>query len=90
MLTLRRRFQAYEGLGKIFIDVQHEIIEFTLWERIYGLFVELQASVLKSWNVDLEKLMEDVIMEESEQLFLMAILERQSENFNINNLKDVA
>jgi len=34
--------------------------------------------------------MEDVIMEESEQLFLMAILERQSENFNINNLKDVA
>jgi len=90
MLTLRRRFQAYEGLGKIFIDVQHEIIEFTLWERIYGLFVELQASVLKRWNVDLEKLMEDVIMEESEQLFLMAILERQSENFNINNLKDVA
>jgi hypothetical protein len=90
MLSLRRRFQAYEGLGKIFIDVQHELIEFTLWERIYGLFVELQASVLRKWNVDLEMLMEDVIMDESEQLFLLAILERQAGNYNTNNLKAVA
>ena len=90
MLSLRRRFRAYEGMGKIFIDVQHEIIEFTLWERLWGLFIELQASILKKWNVDLEALMETVILDESEQLFLIAILERQSEYTNTNNYKHVA
>ena len=90
MLCLRRRFQAYEGMGKIFIDVQHEIIEFTLWERIWGLFIELQASILNKWNVDLEALMETVILDESEQLFLIAILERQSVYSNTNIYKHVA
>ena len=90
MLCLRRRFQAYEGMGKIFIDVQHEIIEFTLWERLWGLFIELQASVLKAWNVDLEALMENVILDESQQLVLNALLERQSEYTNTNSYKHVA
>ena len=79
MLTLRRRFQAYEGLGKIFIDVQHEIIEFTLWERIWGLFLELQMSILKAWDIDLEKVINDVILDDSLLKFLTVILEQQSE-----------
>jgi len=79
MLTLRKRFQAYEGLGKIFIDVQNEIIEFTLWERIWGLFLELQMSILKSWDIDLEKVINDVILDESLLKFLTIILEQQSE-----------
>lgn len=90
MLSLRRRFQAYEGMGKIFIDVQHEIIEFTLWERLWGLFIELHASILKKLNVDLEEMLKIIIMDEPEQLFLIAILERQSENINMDNYKDVA
>ena len=79
MLTLRKRFQAYEGLGKIFIDVQHEIIEFTLWERIWGLFLELQMSILKAWDIDLEKVIHDVILDDSLLKFLTIILEQQSE-----------
>jgi hypothetical protein len=90
MLTLRRRFQAYEGLGKIFVDVQHELIEFTLWERIYGLFLELQVSILKKWNVDLELIMKNVIMDEAEQLFLLAILEQQTKNLNTVDLNNAA
>ncbi|NCB44854.1 MAG: transposase [Clostridia bacterium] len=79
MLTLRKRFQAYEGLGKIFIDVQHEIIEFTLWERIWGLFLELQMSILKAWDIDLEKVISDVILDDTVLKFLTIILEQQSE-----------
>ena len=79
MLTLRKRFQAYEGLGKIFIDVQHEIIEFTLWERIWGLFLELHMSILKAWDVDLEKVINDVILDDSLLKYLTIILEQQSE-----------
>ena len=72
------------------IDVQPEIIEFTLWERLWCLLIELQASILKKWNVDLDALMETVILDESEQLFLIAILERQSEYTNTNIYKHVA
>ena len=78
MLNLRKRFQSYEGLGKIFIDVQHEIIEFTLWERIWGLFVELQTCILKAWGIDLEKLINDVILDESQLKILNFFLEQQS------------
>jgi len=90
MLTLRRRFQAYEGLGKIFVDVQHELIEFTLWERIFGLFLELHASALIKWNIDIELLMKDIILDDAEQLFILAILEQQSKTLNEQNLKKVA
>ena len=79
MLTLRRRFQAYEGFGKIFIDVQHEIIELTLYERLWGIFLELQMSILKAWNVDLEKAISDVILDDTVLQFLLLILEKQSE-----------
>lgn len=80
MLSLRRRFQAYEGFGKIFIDVQHEIIEFTLWERIWGLFLELQLSILRTWGIDLEMVIQNVIADESMMKVLKAILEHHSEN----------
>lgn len=80
MLTLRKRFQAYEGLGKIFIDVQHEIIEFTLWERIWGLFLELQLSILKTWGIDFETVIQKVIADDSMMRILVAILQCHSEN----------
>jgi hypothetical protein len=79
MLALRRQFQSYEGFGKIFIDVQHEIIELTLYERLWGIFLELQMSILKAWNVDLEKLISDVILDDTVLQFLLLILEKQSE-----------
>jgi hypothetical protein len=79
MLALRRRFQADEGFGKIFIDVQHEIIELTLYERLWGIFLELQMSILKAWNVDLEKVISDVILDDTVLQFLLLILEKQSE-----------
>ena len=90
MLTLRRRFQAYEGFGKIFVDVQHEIIELTLWERIWGIFLELQLSILKIWNVDLEKLISDVIIDDNLFQILLKILEADSNNIKSNIFKDAA
>ena len=90
MLNLRKRFQSYEGLGKIFIDVQHEIIEFTLWERIWGLFVELQTCVLKAWGIDLEKLINDVILDESQLKILTFILEQQSKMVSSESITKAA
>lgn len=81
MLSLRRRFQAYEGMGKIFIDVHmNEIIELTLWERLRGLFIEgvkfirniqLQSGILKKLNVDLEEMLKIIIIDVPKQMFLI-------------------
>ena len=90
MLTLRRRFQAYEGFGKIFIDVQHEIIELTLWERLWGIFQQLQISILKTWNIDLEKVISDVIADEALLKFLLIIFENESEKSRIITTKNAA
>ncbi len=90
MLTLRKRFQSYEGFGKIFIDVQHEIIELTLWERLWGIFLDLQLSILKVWNIDIEKVISDVILDDSMLQFLLLILEKQSENIKTNNITNAA
>jgi len=90
MLTLRRRFQAYEGFGKIFTDVQHEIIELTLWERLWGIFVELQMSILNSWNIDLEKALSDAIMDEKALQFLLLIFEKQSEKLTSDSINKAA
>lgn len=90
MFTLRRRFQAYEGLGKIFIDVQHEIIELTLWERIWGVFVELQMSILKTYGLNVDELLSDAIVDESVMKFLILLLEGQSEIINTNKIKNAA
>ena len=90
MLTLRRRFQAYEGFGKIFTDVQHEIIELTLWERLWGIFLELQMSILKTWNIDLEKVISDAILDESVLQFILLILEQRSEKLKSNTIKQAA
>ena len=46
MLSLKKRFQAYDTIGGVFRDVQHEIIEDTLADKLFGLFVELVSSIL--------------------------------------------
>ncbi len=42
MGSLRRRFSAFESMGDLFRKIESEILEITLTERLWGLFVELQ------------------------------------------------
>jgi len=46
MLGLKKRFQAYDTIGGAFRDIQHELIEDNLAEKLFGLFVELISSIL--------------------------------------------
>jgi hypothetical protein len=52
MLSLKRRFQAYETIGGAFREVQHELIEETLAERLWGLFIEILTSVFSMLDID--------------------------------------
>ena len=46
MLSLKKRFQNYDTIGGVFRDVQHEMIEDTLSDKLFGLFIELVSSIL--------------------------------------------
>ena len=58
MLNLKRRFQAYETIGEAFREVQHELIEETLAERLWGLFVEILTSIFAMLEIDPDALIE--------------------------------
>ena len=64
MLSLKRRFQVYESIGEAFREVQHELIETTLTERIWGLFVEILCSVFARLEIDPDELIEIMLQDD--------------------------
>jgi|SRR5271157_3047948 len=58
MVSLRRRFNAYESMGDLFRKIESEIIEITLTERLWGLFIELQHSILQLMGVSFDDLIQ--------------------------------
>jgi hypothetical protein len=64
MLSLKRRFQAYETIGGAFRDVQHELIEETLAERLWGLFIEILSSVFAMLEIDPDELIDIMLQDD--------------------------
>jgi hypothetical protein len=58
MVSLRRRFSAYESMGDLFRKTESEILETTLTERLWGLFVELQHSILQVMSISFDDLIQ--------------------------------
>jgi len=69
MLSLKKRFQAYDTIGGVFRDVRNEMIEDTLAEKLFGLFVELVSSILCRLEINpvefIRIIMEENILSES-------------------------
>ena len=42
ILSLQKRFSAYETMGELFRETQQQLLELTLWERLIKVFI-------KSW-----------------------------------------
>ena len=83
MLSLKKRFQAYDTFGGVFRDVQHEMIEDTLAEKLFGLFVELVSSILCRLEINpvdfIRIMLEENILSES----IIDILAKEMEEENI-------
>jgi hypothetical protein len=58
LLSFKRRFQAYETIGGAFREAQHELIEETLAERLWGLFIEILTSIFAMLEIDPDALIE--------------------------------
>ena len=65
MLSLRKRFDDYETMGKVFRAFKNELLEITLvdklWQLIEILFKEIFAKMGVDWEIFLDKHAENEI-----------------------------
>jgi len=75
MVSLRRRFSAYESMGDLFRKIESEIIEITLTERLWGLFIELQHSILQVMGISFEDLIQMMLCNEQVEEKIIQMIE---------------
>jgi hypothetical protein len=83
ILTLQRRFYAYETLGELFRQHQQNLLELTLWERILQVFLKMLRQLLGILAIDVDQTIELIFNSEkanSEILLLLSVLQDESEN----------
>jgi hypothetical protein len=84
VLTLEKRFSAYQTMGELFRETQKNLLEFTLWERLNMVIIELINFLLDLCEIDIDELMERIINNEQYEkqynAMLMALKTIKQEN----------
>jgi hypothetical protein len=90
ILSLQLRFQAYETMGGLFRDLQNQIIQDTLHQRIMQTILEIIEQLLESLSIDIEETIEQMICcdEKAAKVrnMLIAVTERNHENIKTKRL----
>jgi hypothetical protein len=79
ILNLRKRFTDYETLGELFRDEKKTINELNLWEKLWGLFLEMMLFLVEIFEVDIDELMKKIVIEQSGQEKIIFVLEKLKE-----------
>lgn len=64
LLTLKKRFEDYETKGVLFKESQEQMLELTLMQRLWGLFIEIVTQLAEVFAIDTEQLMEQLFHNE--------------------------
>jgi hypothetical protein len=64
VLSLNKRFSSYETIGEIFRGSQKELIELTIVNRIWSLFIVLQQKIVELFEIDMDVLPKKMINDE--------------------------
>ncbi len=75
VLTLQKRFEAYETMGGLFRETQQHLIELTLWERILEIFIKLLQELVQILNIDIEETMEKIMQDDKTSKKLLSMLD---------------
>jgi len=78
MVSLRRRFSAYESMGDLFRTIESEILETTLAERLWGLFIELQHSILQVMGISFEDLIQMMLSNDKIEEKMIGVLQQMN------------
>jgi hypothetical protein len=84
VLTLEKRFNSYQTMGELFRSTQKQLLEFTLWERLNIVILELINFLMKLCEIDIDELMERILgneqYEKQYKAMLMALKTIKQEN----------
>jgi hypothetical protein len=84
ILSLQLRFQSYETMGCLFREVQDQMIQDTLYQRIMQTIMEIIEQLMEIFPIDLDEAIEDMIVsdERAEKVkkMLMNVNEQHQEN----------
>jgi len=74
ILTLQKRFGAYETMGKLFRETQQHLLELTLWERLLKVFAKMVLVLLEIFDVNMEEVMCKMMQDERISRRLLSML----------------
>lgn len=84
VLSLEKRFNSYQTMGELFRNTQKQLFEFTLWERLNIVIVELINFLMELCELDIDELMERILgneqYEKQYKAMLMALKTIKQEN----------
>jgi len=79
ILSLQKRFSAYETMGELFRETQQHLLELTLWERLISVFFKILVELAVILNIEIEEIMEKLLQGDQASKQLMAMLRALSE-----------
>lgn len=74
LLTLHKRFQAYESLGELFRANKQYFLEATLAKRLWGFFLQLLHEIAALFEIDIEQLILKTLNQKEVQHRIFKIL----------------
>jgi hypothetical protein len=80
ILTLQRRFEAYETMGELYRESQQHLLELTLWERILKVFLKMLRQLMELLSIDIEKTIERLLQDENASKQILAIINALKED----------
>ena len=61
MLSIAKRFTSYETIGELFRETSITVLEMTICQRLWGLFLEIISIIAELFDIEPETLMKSVI-----------------------------
>ena len=74
MLTVKKRFGDYESKGELFRELEEKVIEYTLAQRLWGVFLEVIVELLADFNIDLVEFWQALIHHRKAKAFVSAFM----------------
>ena len=74
LLTMQKRMTNYETIGGAFRENRQEMLELTLWERIWGLFQEILAELTELFEIDMDEIIQKLTRDDQTSEKYLAIL----------------
>lgn len=74
VLNLKRRFQAYESIGELYRNQKSILLELTIVERLWGLFLALLRKIVQLFEIDIELILEKIFKQADFDQKIMKIL----------------